>query len=190
MELSPKAAPYLQDYEHRMWELPATIDWERYDHLKSYNDPGWRCRSNRLSLATRMMQAGMIDYVGVVHETVGLLCVAKDVSDDGLTVFKSRLVWDARRVHLRFRRLPWAPLGSSATHLKTGSDIMLGANRCSKILFYICMLSSPSANSSSSSSVPIWGSSRPHRTHPKRGGCASRKAWRPARSGTQDFKRV
>ena len=126
--LSVTAAPYLTGFESRMLEDPKEVDWERYDSIKSYSDPGWKDRHTRMSLAMRMMQAGMVQYVKEIKHTVGLFCVAKDVSDDGLKVTKSHLIWDARKVNLLFRRPPWTPLGSPSalSELELTEDILDG----------------------------------------------------------------
>ena len=128
MDLSVTAAPYLASFESRMLEDPKEVDWERYEGIKSYSDQGWKDRHTRLTLAMRMMQAGMVQYVTEVKHTVGLFCVAKDVSEDGREVTKSRLIWDARKVNLLFRRPPWTPLGSPSAlaELELTSDILNG----------------------------------------------------------------
>ena len=126
--LSPTAAPYLANFDKRMLEDPKEVDWERYHALKSYSDPGWKDKSTRLTLAMRMMQAGMVSYVTEIKHVVGLFCVAKDVSDDGKDVLKSRLIWDARKVNVLFRRPPWTPLGSPSvlSELDLSDDILDG----------------------------------------------------------------
>eukprot|EP00959_Pyramimonas_sp_CCMP1952_P334864 7012460-Pyramimonas_sp.AAC.1 len=58
-----------------------------------------------------MMRAGMVQYVKEVKHAVGLFCVAKDVSEDGRDVIKSRLIWDARKVNPLFSATTVDPAG-------------------------------------------------------------------------------
>ena len=89
------------------------MDWLKYEDTRSYTDPGWQRKANRLALGLRMYLAGMIDVVPEVREEVGIFTVAKNLDDEG-RVLKSRLVWDCRKVNLLFEDAPWVPLASPA----------------------------------------------------------------------------
>ena len=70
---------------------------------------------NRYELALRMYQAKMLRYVVHVEEKVGVFTVIKKVEESKAeTRVWTRLVWDCRRVNLKFKKAPWVPLGSPA----------------------------------------------------------------------------
>ena len=54
----------------------------------------------------------MLTYVMCVKEEVSLFSVVKGEAENGEII--SRLVWDCRKMNLRFRDPPWVPLGSPA----------------------------------------------------------------------------
>eukprot|EP00959_Pyramimonas_sp_CCMP1952_P370206 7753213-Pyramimonas_sp.AAC.1 len=83
------------------------VDGAKYQHTKSYNDPGWWIRSNRLSLTLRSWGAGMLSFVDEVKEHVRISAVVKSLEAGSRTDIKSpRLAWGCRRLNLRIRRPP------------------------------------------------------------------------------------
>ena len=111
-KLSAAATPYLENVAGLMLKTDDEIDWDKYHGMKSYCDPGWRNKKNRLELSLRMWEGGMLSYVDHIEERVGVFTVVKNLSqDDEGRVESSRLVWDCRRLTLRFRRPPWTGLG-------------------------------------------------------------------------------
>eukprot|EP00959_Pyramimonas_sp_CCMP1952_P249456 5214456-Pyramimonas_sp.AAC.1 len=111
--MSPAALPFLSDAEGLMLRAHDEFDWVKYEATSSFADAGWKRMTNRKKLALEMWRAGMLACTEEVKEKVGIFTVVKSMVEGSPgKVEKSRLVWDCRRLNLRFRKPPWTGLGS------------------------------------------------------------------------------
>ena len=79
-------------------------------NIRPFMDTALRVKATLLRTLLFMYMGGVVAFCSTCQETVSLFTVVKKYDENGACI--QRIVWDLRRVNLRFLPAPWGPLGS------------------------------------------------------------------------------